>query len=183
MQKLLNEMSAVRKQLNKDLNDFLPIPTDKTATVIQAMRYSVISTGKALRPFLVYQIASLLGIPAQQVKPVAVAIEMAHTYSLIHDDLPAMDNDTLRRGQPTCHIAFDEATAILAGDGLLTLAFDVLSTTKAKNTANVIKLIQYFATVLGAKGMIGGQIMDLLGEKTALTLKEVQQLQSLKQGR
>lgn len=131
-------------------------------TLIDAMQYSTLLPGKRIRPFLVIETAKLFNIPRNQSLPVALAIELIHTYSLIHDDLPMMDNDDLRRGWPTCHKKFDEATALLAGDGLLTLAFKILSA--ASNPIDpVIKneLIYKLAYAAGSNGMISGQMMDI----------------------
>ncbi len=135
------------------------------ARVVEAMKYSVMNGGKRLRPYLVYETAGLFGKTFAQSFHAAVSLEMLHSYSLIHDDLPAMDNDDLRRGKPTCHKQFDEATAILAGDGLLTYAFEILA--KADYSADVkIELIRLLSQGAGAfKGMVAGQMLDLYAEK------------------
>jgi len=114
--------------------------------------------------------------------PAACALEMIHTYSLIHDDLPAMDNDDLRRGKPTCHVAFDEATAILAGDALLTLAFRILSSINENNSSNQLKVIRKISFAAGYNGMIEGQMRDIASEGTLLSLKELEDMHSLKTG-
>ncbi len=183
MTKLISELSKIRFELNKRLGDLLPVPQDLTARVTEAMRYSAISDGKALRPFFVLTVGRLIGVADCDLWPIACAIEMIHTYSLIHDDLPAMDNDTLRRGKPTNHVQYDEATAILAGDGLLTKAFEVLSHPDWKMTSDAkCRLIYLLAKAAGVSGMIGGQIIDLIGEQQKLTEQQVRQMQLLKTG-
>lgn len=128
--------------------------------VKEAMRYSLIAPGKRVRPNLLYEVVKGYGLSESVADEFACAIEMIHTYSLIHDDLPAMDNDDLRRGRPTCHKQFDEATAILAGDGLLTYAFDVASSSKA-DPSFVVKCIQVLAQCAGSNGMVLGQDLDM----------------------
>ena len=135
------------------------------ARVVEAMRYSVMNGGKRLRPYLIYASAGLFGKSFEQSFQAAASLEMLHSYSLIHDDLPAMDNDDLRRGKPTCHKQFDEATAILAGDGLLTYAFELLA--KSDYPADVkVELIKLLSQGAGAfRGMVAGQMLDLYAEK------------------
>lgn len=147
------------------------------------MRYSALGGGKRLRPFLVAESAALFGISENTATPVAAAIECVHCYSLVHDDLPAMDDDDLRRGRATAHIAYDEATAILAGDGLLTHAFQILAqqTTETPPVAR-LELIETLAIAAGASGMIGGQMRDIEAESRTLDLDEITQLQRLKTG-
>lgn len=177
------KLSEARTLVDNLFDDELKMPDGRERRVIEAMRYSAIGSGKAFRPFLVLTVSKMLDVPHEQAARVALALEMVHTYSLIHDDLPAMDNDTLRRGKPTNHIQFDEATAILAGDALLTQAFEVLANEKTHPDATVrIKLIEALSRAAGTRGMIGGQMMDLLGEKEPLTLKEVERMQSMKTG-
>lgn len=152
-------------------------------TIVEAMRYSALSGGKRLRPFLTTCTASLFGVSFESAIETSAAIEFIHTYSLIHDDLPAMDNDDLRRGKPTCHKAFGEAAAILAGDGLLTYAFQILSSPKAHADAGVrCELIRVLAEAAGCWGMVGGQMMDLEAENAALSVDEIIRLQRLKTG-
>ena len=132
--------------------------------VVEAMSYSVMNGGKRIRPFLISECAKLFGIPFEASVHAGVALEMLHTYSLIHDDLPAMDNDDLRRGKPTCHKRFDEATAILAGDGLLTLAFEILADAPYNDQTKVL-LTKLLAEYAGAQtGMVAGQMLDLYAE-------------------
>ncbi len=152
-------------------------------TVLRAMRYSVLSGGKRLRPFLTVCSAGLFGVSKDAALTAAAAIEFIHTYSLIHDDLPAMDNDNLRRGKPSCHVVFGEAAAILAGDGLLTFAFQLLSEPKVHADAQVrCELIKALAVASGYMGMVGGQMMDMEAENKQLTAEEIIRLQRLKTG-
>ena len=137
----------------------------RPARLLDAMRYASLGAGKRFRPFLVVESASLFGVPREQALLAGVALECVHCYSLVHDDLPAMDNDDLRRGQPTAHKAFDEATAILAGDGLLTFAFDILARPETHpNPAVRIDLVLALARAAGLGGMVGGQMLDLAAE-------------------
>ena len=139
--------------------------TSRPARLIEAMRYSSLGGGKRFRPFLVVESAALFEVPRPHALMAGAALECVHCYSLVHDDLPAMDNDDLRRGQPTAHKAFDEATAILAGDGLLTFAFDILSRTETHPDPAVrIELVSALARASGLGGMVGGQMLDLAAE-------------------
>ena len=147
-------LSVYLPEVNEDLNTACP------ARLAAAMRYSTLSGGKRLRPILCLMATEACGGDCESALPAACALEMVHTYSLIHDDLPAMDDDDLRRGRSTCHRAFDEATAILAGDGLLTLAFDVLARHVKPGTA-ALRCITILAEASGPSGMVGGQIADL----------------------
>ncbi len=158
--------------------------------LLEAMRYAGLGAGKRFRPFLVVESAALFGVPRQQALSVGAALECVHCYSLVHDDLPAMDNDALRRGRPTVHKAFDEATAILAGDGLLTFAFDILSRPETHpNPAVRIDLVTALARASGLGGMAGGQMLDLAaegrfdgGRAQRLGETEVVTLQAMKTG-
>jgi farnesyl diphosphate synthase len=137
----------------------------RPARLIEAMRYAGLGGGKRFRPFLVVEAAALFKVPQKQALMVGAALECVHCYSLVHDDLPAMDNDDLRRGRPTAHKAFDEATAILAGDGLLTIAFDILARPEVHPNPQVrIDLVSALARASGVGGMVGGQILDLGAE-------------------
>jgi geranylgeranyl diphosphate synthase type II len=159
-----------------------------SSRLLKAMRYSLMSNGKRLRPVLCLSACETVGGDTNMAVFAACAIEMIHTYSLIHDDLPAMDNDTLRRGNPTCHIQFDEATAILAGDALLTLAFELLSSIQMSHTKNNDFLIKHFSIInaickaSGYKGMIEGQMRDMLSENCVLSLQELEDMHALKTG-
>lgn len=178
-----NSLSEIRNIMNDEINQVLPIPASKDARLIEAMRYSAVSTGKALRPFLALTVGEMLGLEKQTAIRIGLAIELLHTYSLIHDDLPAMDNDSMRRGKPSNHIQFDEATAILAGDALQTKAFEVLLDPKTHENPKVrADLAMALAKAAGSEGMAGGQMMDLIGEKEALSLDEIERMQSLKTG-
>jgi geranylgeranyl diphosphate synthase type II len=150
------------------------------------MRYALLAGGKRLRPLLCLAAAETVGGRAQDVMPAACALEMIHTYSLIHDDLPAMDDDELRRGQPTCHVAFDEATAILAGDALLTLAFQILSTAAMDPPPPVeawLNVIHAVSTAAGQYGMVLGQSLDIAAEGgRRMTLDQLQRMHALKTG-
>jgi farnesyl diphosphate synthase len=162
----------------------------RPARLLDAMRYTSLGAGKRFRPFLVVESASLFGVPREQALMAGVALECVHCYSLVHDDLPAMDNDDLRRGQPTAHKAFDEATAILAGDGLLTFAFDILARPETHQSPAVrIDLVLALARAAGLGGMVGGQMLDLAAEgrfdrgvPQQLAEREVATLQAMKTG-
>ena len=161
------------------------VPTQKPLRLKQAMDYSLLAGGKRLRPVLVMAAAEACGAAWQKVLPTACAFEALHTYSLIHDDLPAMDDDDLRRGRPTCHKAFDEATAILAGDGLLTLAFElVASNAKVKGVSPLaaLEVVAILAVAAGGQGMVGGQMADLLGEGKKLTVAQLKAIHAGKTG-
>ena len=148
----------------------------------EAERYSLLAKGKRIRPTLVLEFCRLFGGADAAALPFAVAVEMVHTYSLIHDDLPCMDNDDMRRGRPTCHKAFDEATALLAGDGLLTRAFGVLADNTAVTAEAVRDAVCVLSQAAGPMGMIGGQVMDLAGERKRLSLDALQKLHAHKTG-
>jgi len=151
--------------------------------LMAAMRHGVLNGGKRLRPFLVIETARLLGAPELAARRVAAALECIHCYSLIHDDLPSMDDDDLRRGQPTVHIAFDEATAILAGDALLTLAFDILSAPETDLPADAkLTLVNQLARAAGIGGMVGGQGLDLHAERVTPDEAGIVRLQAMKTG-
>ena len=154
---------------------------ERYADLQEAMEYSLLAGGKRLRPVLVLECCRLCGGEADKAIPFAAALEMIHTYSLIHDDLPAMDNDNMRRGRPTNHVVYGEATAILAGDALLTAAFEQLA--KAELPAGrIVQAVTCLSRCAGAPGMVGGQILDMAGEGHSLTIGELEQLQSLKTG-
>jgi farnesyl diphosphate synthase len=164
------------------LDTLLPRPQGPQARVQEAMRYAVMAGGKRLRPFLVLQSARLFGVADARSLRVGAAIEALHTYSLVHDDLPCMDDDDLRRGRPTTHVAFDEMTAVLAGDALLTFAFELLSGVPTHPDAEVrCALIARLAEASGHSGMIGGQIIDMLADGD-FGVDDVIGLQRLKTG-
>jgi farnesyl diphosphate synthase len=164
------------------LEAVLPRPHGRQARVQEAMRYAIFAGGKRLRPFLVLHSARLFGVDDSRSLRVGAAIEALHTYSLVHDDLPCMDDDDLRRGRPTTHIAFDEMTAVLAGDALLTLAFEILSDARTHPSAEIrCNLIARLAEASGHDGMIGGQVIDMLAD-SAFGVDDVVNLQRLKTG-
>jgi farnesyl diphosphate synthase len=157
-------LKSVAAEIDAVLERLLPDVAGDTLRM--AMRYAVLGQGKRLRPFLVVQSARLFGVDDQLSLRVGAAIEALHCYSLVHDDLPAMDNDDLRRGQPTVHRKFDEATAILAGDALLTFAFEVLADEATHTSADVrVKLVAALAKAAGEAGMVGGQMLDIAAEE------------------
>jgi farnesyl diphosphate synthase len=169
--------------------DPLPGELARPARLIEAMRYATLGGGKRFRPFLVVESAALFKVPQEQALIVGAALECIHCYSLVHDDLPAMDNDDLRRGRPTTHKAFDDASAILAGDGLLTIAFDILSRPEVHPKPQVrIDLVSALARGAGLGGMVGGQILDLAAEgrfgdgPQRLDRRAVEVLQGMKTG-
>jgi farnesyl diphosphate synthase len=165
------------------LEKLLVAPTGLEGRVYQAMRYSALAPGKRLRPFLVLASAQLFGVARRCALQVAAATEMVHAYSLVHDDLPAMDNSDLRRGRPTCHKEFDEATAVLAGDGLLTAAFEVLADPDTHGDPAVrCELVTALAGAAGAAGMVGGQMIDLIAEHQTLDIGAITRLQRMKTG-
>src|SRR6185312_5190030 len=158
-------ISVSAELLEATLDAVLPVPAGRQARVQEAMRYAIMAGGKRLRPFLVLHSARLFGVDDSRSLRVGAAIESLHTYSLVHDDLPCMDDDDLRRGRPTTHIAFDEMTAVLAGDALLTIAFEILSDARTHPSADVrCALIARLAEASGHSGMIGGQIIDMLAD-------------------
>src|ERR1700761_2585378 len=164
---LLGAMSRSAKAVEAVLEDVLPKPHGLHARVHEAMRYATFAGGKRLRPFLVLHAARLFGVDDSHSLRVGSALEVLHTYSLVHDDLPCMDDDDLRRGRPTTHIAFDEMTAVLAGDALLTLAFEILADDKTHPDPAVrIALVARLAEAAGHDGMIGGQVIDMLATET-----------------
>src|SRR5580692_8982796 len=188
----LNEIAASTETLLDQLLGSSPVPDERArpGRLLEAMRYATLGGGKRFRPFLVVESAALFAVPRWQALMAGAALECVHCYSLVHDDLPAMDNDALRRGQPTAHRKFDEATAILAGDGLLTFAFDILSRPQTHPDAGVrIALVNALARAAGLGGMAGGQMLDLAAEgrfdgggPRQLGEKEVRTLQAMKTG-
>ncbi|MFT8640604.1 MAG: polyprenyl synthetase family protein [Acetobacter orientalis] len=180
---LREDMSIRAKLVETTIDALLPPTKGGDARLIEAMRYATLGGGKRLRGYLAVETASLFGVSEQQSARVGASVEMLHAYSLVHDDLPAMDDDDLRRGQPSTHRKFDEATAILAGDALQTKAFEILAEPATHTDASVrIALITAFAAASGAAGMVGGQMIDMEGEGRALPLDEVRHLHALKTG-
>ena len=166
------QIGAYRAEVERALDELVPAATIRPSRLHGAMRYSLEAGGKRLRPMLVLAAAELYGRRAEAL-PAAVALECVHTYSLIHDDLPALDNDALRRGRPTCHVAYDEATAILAGDALLTHAFALLATGYSARPTVATALVRELSTAAGSTQLIGGQMEDIEAEKSAASLDQV----------
>ena len=165
------------------LRGLLSVPEGPEARLLEAMTYATLGGGKRVRPFLVTASSEMFGVARECALRVAAAVEMVHTYSLVHDDLPCMDDDALRRGRPTAHVAFDEATAVLAGDALLTLAFEILAQAETHSDPDVrCELMRTLAAAAGAQGMVGGQMIDLEAENQALDVGAITRLQQLKTG-
>lgn len=181
---LTERLATYTKRVDALLEKWLPSADTCPHDLHQAMRYSALAGGKRVRPALVYATAETLGIPLALVDGPAVAIELIHTYSLIHDDLPAMDDDDLRRGLPTCHKKFNEATAILAGDAIQALAFYVLShdTNMVKDAEKRLKMVETLALLSGSRGMTGGQAFDLSSVGKQLNIAELETMHSHKTG-
>jgi len=177
---LENYQQRVNNFLTEKLNS-LPCNDPK---LLEAMRYGLLIGGKRMRPYLAYTTGTTVGADLNDIDGIAAALECIHAYSLLHDDLPAMDDDDLRRGKPTCHKAFDEATAILAGDSLQTLAFDILvNHSFSKSLQNKrINFVQQLVTASGYQGMCGGQALDLAATNQSISLEALQSLHSLKTG-
>ncbi len=181
--RLTGAMNEVAKAVEKVLEHALPQPHGLHGRIHEAMRYATFAGGKRLRPFLVVHCANLFGVNPANAFRAAAAIEVLHTYSLVHDDLPCMDDDDLRRGRPTTHKAFDEATAVLTGDALLTIAFEILARAETHRSAEVrCQLISRLAEAAGSNGMIGGQMIDMRAGESAFGAEEVILLQRLKTG-
>ncbi len=180
---LQTEMDTVSEAVNKTIGRLLPETDLAENHLFDAMRHGTLGGGKRLRPFLVMQSAALFNVDPARARRVAAALEFVHCYSLIHDDLPAMDDAALRRGKPTVHRKYDEATAILAGDALLTLAFEILSEPETHEDPRVrCELIKTLAKASGARGMVGGQMLDLLAENEEFDLGTISRLQRMKTG-
>jgi len=180
---LITQLTKLQQHFEAIVSKYLPNPEQDYTLLHAAMNYAVQNGGKRLRPILVYFTGELLGLEQNILDPIAVSVELIHAYSLIHDDLPAMDNSDLRRGKPTCHLAFDEATAILAGDCLQTLAFEIL----IKDSPNIsdaqrIKMLTILAKVSGYQGMGGGQAQDLFFTGKTPNQEQLEQLYRLKTG-
>ena len=171
-----------RALVEQALTDALPDAETAPERLHQAMRYVVLGGGKRLRPVLVHAAGAVFGVASEQLAAPAVAVELIHAYSLVHDDLPAMDDDDLRRGRPTCHKAFDEATAILAGDALQALAFQVLAEDRASPDEVRLQRLQLLAEACGSRGMAGGQSLDLEAVGRLLDLDRLEAIHRLKTG-
>jgi farnesyl diphosphate synthase len=173
----------VAGRVESALAELLPAPRIAPTRLHDAMRYATLGGGKRVRAMLVFGAGEMTGADPQRLRVAASAVEMIHAYSLIHDDLPCMDDDVLRRGKPTCHVEFDEATALLAGDALQSLAFQLLSEYKlAENPQTQLKMMQLFAAATGSRGMAGGQAIDLDAVGKSITLPELEYMHILKTG-
>ena len=171
-----------QQRIDRHLNAMLPIAGQGETPLFEAIRYSLFNGGKRIRPLLAYAAANAVGEINPSTDRVAAALEMIHAYSLIHDDLPAMDNDDLRRGKPTCHIAFDEATAILAGDGLQALAFEQLLEAQQLPPQTTLRLLAMLTKAAGIDGMVYGQAIDMAAVNQTLTLPQLEHMHRHKTG-
>jgi geranylgeranyl diphosphate synthase, type II len=179
---ILDYLSHYQQRSNKALEQHFIQREAISPTLTEAMRYGLFGNGKRIRPVLAYASAEAISQISPAVDAVACAVECIHAYSLIHDDLPAMDDDILRRGLPTCHVAFDEATAILAGDALQTLAFQILSDLQTLAPQTVVRLIRQLAAASGGNGMVAGQALDLAAVSRQLSLPELETMHRFKTG-
>lgn len=180
---LAEGLARIAEEVDSLFDALLPVPQDTSARLIEAMRYATIGGGKRLRPLLLVATATLYGVDRLAALRAGIAVEAIHAYSLIHDDLPCMDDDDLRHGKPTLHRAFDEATAVLAGDALHAFAFEVLADPKTSGDPFTrIELVSTLGSASGAHGMAGGQMMDIVAETQAFDLQAVTRLQQLKTG-
>jgi farnesyl diphosphate synthase len=177
-------LRAAAAEVEAAIDDLLPVPEGSEARLLEAMRYSTLGGGKRMRAFLVMESARLFRVDRRCAARAGAAVEMLHAYSLIHDDLPAMDDDDMRRGKPSCHKAFDEATAILAGDALQARAFEVLAEPDTHSNPEArVELVLALGHAVGARGMCGGQMIDMLGNGQAWSAEQIARMQALKTGR
>ncbi len=184
MDRLRENMAEAAQAVEEVIGDLLPVEAGGAETrVFEAMRYAILNGGKRLRPFLVLSASRLFNVAERCAFRAAAAVEMVHSYSLVHDDLPSMDDDDLRRGKPSCHVKFDEATAILAGDALLTLAFEVLAGDATHSDPAVrCELVLGLGAACGGQGMVGGQMIDLISEHQTLDIGTISRMERLKTG-
>ncbi|WP_019616888.1 (2E,6E)-farnesyl diphosphate synthase [Psychromonas ossibalaenae] len=183
MKQFADKLNQYQQRVNKQLNQYINIAHPISDSLNNAMGYGALLGGKHIRPFLVYAVGEMLGSTLKSLDPLACAVECIHAYSLIHDDLPAMDDDDLRRGQQTCHKKFDEATAILAGDALQSLAFDIISMpNQAFDSQTQIKMINRLAKASGDHGMCAGQALDLAAENQQVDLITLEKIHNAKTG-
>ena len=179
-----DELKIVSSETIKSLDKLLPLINGPENRLIDAMRYASISEGKCFRPFLLFCCAKIFSVPWLKIHEIAAALEMIHCYSLVHDDLPSMDDDSMRRGKPSCHVAYDEATSILAGDALLTNAFFVISNSQKIDDDKVkINIISKLSEAIGSSGMVGGQMLDILSVKRNFHKDEILRIKELKTAR
>ena len=176
------ELNKKAEYIDAALKKYLTVKDNPQSIIYEAMNYSVFAGGKRLRPVLMTETCRMCGGAIDEALPFACAMEMIHTYSLIHDDLPAMDNDDLRRGMPTSHIKFGEANAILAGDALLNKAFETVLSYDGKNHERALRAVKMLAESSGTEGMIGGQIVDIASENKTVTAEELKYIHLLKTG-
>lgn len=179
---LATDLTHLQQRINHFLAEKLKTTDSVGSPLVEAMAYAVLLGGKRVRPFLIYATGRMLGVPLEKLDHSAAAMEAIHAYSLVHDDLPAMDDDRLCRGKPTCHIAFDEATAILAGDALQSFAFELLATDPHLTDREKVAQVTELATASGAKGMCLGQSLDLIAENKAVSLEELELIHRNKTG-
>lgn len=176
-------LTEVADKITVALDQLIPSAAGPEADLMRAMRHAALANGKRMRPFFVLETGALFDAPEKSLLRAATALECIHTYSLVHDDLPCMDDDDYRRGQPTVHKAFDEATAVLAGDALLTLAFRILASPETHPDATIrCLLVERLADASGARGMVGGQMIDMLETQTPRDLNTITRMQRLKTG-
>jgi farnesyl diphosphate synthase len=175
-------VKAVQADAESALDRFLPAGSQVPTKLHEAMRYTALGGGKRVRPLLVHASGALFGADADALARAASAVEMIHVYSLVHDDMPCMDDDALRRGKPTVHVAYDEATALLVGDALQAQAFEVLAGTTTVPAARAVTMLRLLAEAAGSKGMCGGQAIDLDSVGLSLTLEQLERMHQLKTG-
>lgn len=178
-----SELISVAARVDAELDSILPQPVGPEASLLDAMRYACLGGGKRIRPFLVVQSGRIFGMDDETMLRIAAAVECVHTYSLVHDDLPCMDDDDMRHGKPSTHLEYDEATAVLVGDALLTFAFEILSDVNAHPDPFVrCDLVARLATSIGFHGMVGGQMIDMLAEAGELEITAINRMQRMKTG-
>ena len=182
-QEFEQRLKEVADRVTVALDQLIPPAGGPEANLMRAMRHAALANGKRMRPFFLLETGAMFDAPEKTLLRAAAALECVHCYSLVHDDLPCMDDDDFRRGQPTVHKAFDEATAVLAGDALLTLAFNILASTETHDDASVrAMLIERLADASGARGMVGGQMIDMLESDSPRDLNTITRMQRLKTG-
>jgi len=180
---IAENLAQIQAEIDAKFDELLPLPADPRSRLIEAMRYATIGGGKRLRPLLVAATADMYGVDRDAAVRAGAAVESIHVYSLIHDDLPCMDNDDMRHGKPTLHCAFDEATAVLAGDALQDLAFEIIADSATSGDPFTrIEMVSALAAASGSQGMAGGQMMDMVAESEPFDLPTVTRLQQLKTG-
>lgn len=175
-------MTNQAELVEAELDIALASNTNTPAALTEAMRYSVLGGGKRIRALLVFAAGQLFDAKPEALYPPALAVELIHAYSLVHDDLPAMDDDDLRRGKPSCHIAFDEATAILVGDALQALAFEILTNDNNYTAETRVQMVNTLAKAAGPSGMVGGQVLDIMSENKSIPIEALQTLHQKKTG-